>query len=148
MNSRLDPLQASVLREKLRVLDSWNDRRRQLASRYIYELSDTGLILPNVPLWAEPVWHLFVVRHPHREDIHQQLADAGIGTLIHYPIPPHRQLCYLHDHSNVAYPLATLLSSEVLSLPIGPHLSMDAIPKVIAGIKASCMAIVDRQELQ
>ena len=93
-NSRLDPLQAAALRAKLKVLDNWNARRAEIAARYTAGLADTGLVLPFVPAWAEPVWHLYVVQHPQRNWLQQHLHEAGIGTLIHYPIPPHLQAAY------------------------------------------------------
>ena len=94
-NSRLDPLQAAFLRVKLRHLEEWNDRRRVLASRYLESLRGVPeLLLPYVPEWAEPAWHLFVVRHPRRDALQQHLNRTGIGTLIHYPIPAHLSLAY------------------------------------------------------
>ena len=90
-NSRLDELQAAFLRAKLAVLDEWNQRRRRIADRYLEQLNIEGITLPFVPKWAEPVWHLFVVRTKDREMLQRQLGEAGIGTMIHYPIPPHLQ---------------------------------------------------------
>lgn len=144
MNSRLDPLQAAVLRVKLRVLDAWNDRRRRIASQYLECMTDIGLTLPAVPHWVEPVWHLFVVRHPQRDGIQQQLTAAGIGTLIHYPIPPHQQQCYVKEEGKKQYPIATQLASEVLSLPLGPHLPMAQVSQVVAVLKTSCKSIADK----
>jgi dTDP-4-amino-4,6-dideoxygalactose transaminase len=125
MNSRLDELQAALLRVKLARLDAWNQRRRNAAADYLRELGGLEcLVIPFVPDWAEPVWHLFVVRHPHRDVLQKKLADAGIDTLIHYPIPPHnseayRQLGYQPHH----FPIAQKIGEEVLSIPIGPHLT-------------------------
>ena len=94
-NSRLDELQAAFLRVKLRKLDEWNERRRAVAAHYLNELSGVlGLKLPCVPGWAEPVWHLFAVRHRQRDKLQAALSAAGIGTLIHYPIPPHLSGAY------------------------------------------------------
>jgi len=125
VNSRLDPLQAAVLRVKLRHLDSWNARRQALAAGYLSGLAhNTTLTLPQVPDWADPVWHLFVIRHPQRDALAQRLAEAGIGSLIHYPIPPHRQQAYADaGFAAGAFPLAEAMAGEVMSLPIGPHLS-------------------------
>ena len=139
-NSRLDPLQAAVLREKMRVLDAWNYRRRQIASQYLDALAGTSLTLPVVPPWAEPVWHLFVVRHPQRDVLQQQLTSAAIGTLIHYPIPPHLQQCYITKDSSTKYPLADLLARQLLSLPIGPHLQEDKVNQVINCLRTSCLS--------
>jgi dTDP-4-amino-4,6-dideoxygalactose transaminase len=123
-NSRLDELQAAFLRVKLKKLDEWNTRRRGVAACYLAELSQVpNLALPFVPEWAEPVWHLFVVRHPKRDALQQKLAAADIGTLIHYPVPAHLSGAYAdgpwkrHD-----FPIAEELAGTVLSLPIGPHL--------------------------
>ncbi|HEY1070155.1 MAG TPA: DegT/DnrJ/EryC1/StrS family aminotransferase [Thermomonas sp.] len=137
-NSRLDPLQAAVLRVKLAYLDEWNARRAAIAALYQRELAETGLVLPVVSAWAEPAWHLFVVRHPRRDDLQRGLGEAGIGTLIHYPLPPHRQQAYaglgLADH---AFPIASRLADEVLSLPMGPHLSVAQAEQVVAAVKAA-----------
>lgn len=136
MNSRLDPIQAAVLRVKLAQLDAWTVRRRAIAAAYAQGLTDSGLILPNVPDWADPVWHLYVVRSPRRDALQRQLAEAGVNTLIHYPIPPHRQGAY-SGHEDVALPLAEQLAGEVLSLPIGPHLSAEQTQAVIAAVRAT-----------
>lgn len=121
-NSRLDPLQAAILRVKLAHLDEWNTRRCAIADIYTEGLVESGLILPHVPDWAEPAWHLYVVRSPGREALQARLAAAGIGTLIHYPIPPHMQEAY--EGRGIAadtLPLARQLAAELLSLPIGPQ---------------------------
>lgn len=121
-NSRLDPLQAAVLRVKLRHLDEWNQRRQNIAKEYIDGLSGCGLVLPNVPDWAEPVWHLYVVRSNARDQLQGHLAESGIGTLIHYPIPPHKQVAFADGNYDAdAYPIASRMANEVLSLPIGPQ---------------------------
>ncbi|MGA2179006.1 MAG: DegT/DnrJ/EryC1/StrS family aminotransferase [Verrucomicrobiota bacterium] len=132
-NSRLDELQAAFLRVKLRKLDVWNKRRRAVAARYIAGLCGSPeLTLPFVPEWAEPVWHLFVVRHSKRDGLQQKLAQADIGTLIHYPVPPHLSGAYAdgkwkrHD-----FPIAEELAGTVLSLPMGPHLSREQTDHVI-----------------
>jgi dTDP-4-amino-4,6-dideoxygalactose transaminase len=121
-NSRLDPIQAAVLRVKLRVLDEWNARRQVIAQRYLEGLAGSGLVLPHVPDWAEPVWHLFVVRHPERDALVKRLAAAGVGSLIHYPIPPHLQQAYGELGLGVGtFPIAEKFSKEVMSLPMGPQ---------------------------
>jgi len=137
-NSRLDPLQAALLRVKLRHLDDWNDRRKALAVQYLEGLEDSGLTLPLVPDWADPAWHLFVVRYPQRDALRRRLGDAGIGTLIHYPIPPHRQPAYADaDLGADALPLASRLADEVLSLPLGPQLSGTQAARVIDAVRAA-----------
>ena len=123
VNSRLDPVQAAVLRVKLEVLDDWTARRRAVAAAYMDGLAGSGLILPHVPDGAEPVWHLYVVRSPERDALQARLAAAGIATLIHYPIPAHMQAAYGDlGLAPAALPVARHLADEVLSLPIGPHL--------------------------
>ncbi|MCA0911025.1 DegT/DnrJ/EryC1/StrS family aminotransferase [Qipengyuania gaetbuli] len=135
VNSRLDPIQAAVLRVKLKVLDDWTGRRSAIASRYNERLADSDLILPHVPRWAEPVWHLYVVRTDEREKLQAKLEANGIGALIHYPIPPHMQAAYSGlGFSAGAYPLARQLASEALSIPIGPQLSDDDCEAVIAAL--------------
>jgi len=123
-NSRLDELQAAMLRVKLTKLDAWNERRKLVASRYLDQLqSDTHLILPYVPLWADPVWHLFVIQSPYRNELYQLLSEADIGSMFHYPIPPHLQDAYAASGSTPGkFPVAEQMSQYVLSLPIGPHL--------------------------
>ncbi|MGH2947287.1 MAG: DegT/DnrJ/EryC1/StrS family aminotransferase [Solirubrobacteraceae bacterium] len=133
-NSRLDSLQAAFLRVKLRRLDEWNERRRALAARYLEQLARVEeLTLPVVSEWAEPVWHLFVVRHPRRDELQARLADAGIDTIIHYPIPPHRTGAYA---GGASLPVAELLADEVLSLPIGPHLALEDAERVAQAVGA------------
>jgi dTDP-4-amino-4,6-dideoxygalactose transaminase len=123
-NSRLDPLQAAILNVKLKYLDQWNDRRKGIAHQYLTKINSPCLKLPTVPEWADPVWHLFVVRHKNRSDFQSYLTQAGVGSLIHYPIPPHLQGAYSgHKDFRSSLPLAESLANEVLSLPIGPHLT-------------------------
>ena len=137
VNSRLDPIQAAVLRVKLNHLDEWTERRLAIANVYTAGLAESGLNLPQAPEWAEPVWHLYVVRSPKRDALQASLTAAGIGTLIHYPIPPHMQAAYADigiAHNDL--PLARQLADEVLSLPIGPHLETAETHAVIRAISA------------
>ena len=123
VNSRLDPIQAAVLRVKLAHLDDWNARRAGLAARYLTALADLPLLLPNTPAWAAPSWHLFVVRTMERDALRRRLTEAGVGSLIHYPIPPHQQEAYAGmGFPEGSFPIAERIHREVLSLPIGPHL--------------------------
>ena len=134
-NSRLDPLQAAILRVKLAYLDEWNARRSAIAARYQQGLTGCSLTLPHVPDWAEPVWHLYVVRHRQRDALQQALGNAGVGTLIHYPIPPHCQKPYsLSVRGLGAFPIAESMANEVLSIPMGPHISLDEGKSVIMRI--------------
>jgi dTDP-4-amino-4,6-dideoxygalactose transaminase len=137
LNSRLDPVQAGFLRAKLVHLDEWNKRRRRIASFYLEALKEAaGLTLPFVPSWAEPVWHLFVVRHRQRERLQSFLREAGIDTLIHYPVPPHLSGAYReHRWKQGDLPLTEEMAGSVLSLPIGPHLGEDAQREVVAKLK-------------
>lgn len=135
-NSRLDPVQASVLSVKLKYLDEWNQRRRVIADLYSRELLETTLQLPHVPEWAEPVWHLYVVQHKNRDCFQKKLEELGIHTLIHYPIPPHKQKAYSGiDRSLENLPIAEALANQVISLPIGPHLSLDDLVANMEKIK-------------
>jgi dTDP-4-amino-4,6-dideoxygalactose transaminase len=131
-NSRLDEFQAAVLREKLAILENDNARRAAIANRYLAALRGVpDLILPSVLPNCESAWHLFVVRHPERDRISAALAKAGIGTLIHYPIAPHMQGAYAgFTSSRGSLPIAERLQSEILSLPIGPTLTLEAADRV------------------
>ncbi|OWX98815.1 DegT/DnrJ/EryC1/StrS family aminotransferase [Thioclava sp. IC9] len=138
VNSRLDPVQAAVLRVKLPHLDVWTKRRRDIATAYTEGLADSGLILPHVPDWAEPAWHLYVVRSAERDVLQARLKEAGIGTLIHYPIPPHMQEAYVEmGFAPEALPLAKCLAEEVLSLPMGPQLGHEDAACGIEAIRDS-----------
>ncbi|MFL6231269.1 MAG: DegT/DnrJ/EryC1/StrS family aminotransferase [Pyrinomonadaceae bacterium] len=137
-NSRLDELQAAILRIKLTKLSEWNERRKRIAARYLQTLEGVAdLVPPFVPAYADPVWHLFVVRHPRRDELQKHLAERGVGTLIHYPVPPHLQRAYAElGLVPGAYPLAERQAREVLSLPMGPHLSDEEVDYVIARLSA------------
>ena len=136
INSRMDELQAAFLRVKLRHLDEWNARRTFIAEQYFSQLSTPGseLVLPVVPSWASPVWHLFVVRHPQRDNLQQHLADQGIQTIIHYPIPPHLSGAYASTTPAVL-PVAEHLAHYVLSIPIGPHLQNHHVALIAAAMR-------------
>lgn len=136
-NSRLDPLQAAVLRIKLKYLDQWNSRRGSIADFYLKQFEDLPLELPSVPAWAEPAWHLFVVRSAGRDTLQAELGKLGVGTLIHYPIPPHKQKAYSEmSFSDNSFPIASKLASEVISLPIGPHMSDEQANYVSKSLQA------------
>ena len=137
-NSRLDELQAAFLRVKLVKLNEWNTRRKSIAHYYFNELQRLPkLTLPFVPANIESAWHLFVVRHPRRDELQRHLAEAGIETLIHYPVPPHLSGAYSDlGQRQGAYPITEEQSRTVLSLPIGPHLNEEAQNHVIAAIRS------------
>jgi len=140
-NSRLDEMQAAFLREKLKKLDEWNARRKVISTSYLEKLSGRDLVLPWVPEWADPVWHLFVVRHPHRDRLQKKLTESGIGTMIHYPIPPHLQGAYVGlGYREGAFPIAEQIHGEVLSLPIGPHLGLQQYAAVITAVREAVRA--------
>jgi dTDP-4-amino-4,6-dideoxygalactose transaminase len=135
-NSRLDEMQAAFLRVKLARLDDWNGRRAEIARRYLEELAGTELVLPFVPSWAEPAWHLFVVRSKHRDKLRQRLNASGIATHIHYPVPPHLQKAYSHlDIPEGTLPVTEGIHREVVSLPIGPHMTSAETSFTISRVK-------------
>ena len=135
-NSRLDPLQAAFLRVKLKYLDAWNQRRSEIAKSYTNSLCSTDLILPFIPDWAESAWHLFVIQCGNRDQMQKALNQEGIGTLIHYPIPPHKQQAYASlGFEASAFPIASSLAEKLLSIPIGPHLTLENSNRVIEAIK-------------
>lgn len=135
VNSRLDPVQAAVLRVKLTHLEAWRERRKAIAALYSRDLASTDLALPHVPEWADPAWHLYVIRSKSRDALQERLKTAEIGSLIHYPIPPHMQEAYA-DLGLVAdaLPIACQLAGEVLSLPMGPQLAESDVARVIDAI--------------
>lgn len=121
VNSRLDEIQAAILREKLPVLEKDNQHRASIAQAYSEGLRGLALTLPVVPDYAEPVWHLYVVRSPQRDRLARCLSDAGVATVIHYPVSPHLQPAYAHlNLVRGSQPIAEQLQGEVLSLPISP----------------------------
>lgn len=135
-NSRLDPIQAAILRVKLAHLDDWNARRGAIARLYQEGLAATGLTLPHVPEWADPVWHLYVVRHRERDALQHLLAQAGVATMIHYPIPPHLQSAYAPlGFNRGSFPVSEALHEQVLSLPIGPSQTVEATGIVIDAMR-------------
>jgi dTDP-4-amino-4,6-dideoxygalactose transaminase len=136
-NSRLDPIQAAVLRVKLTYLDVWNARRSELAVRYNCALTNLGYDLPHVLGYVDAVWHLYVIRTSRREALQRHLVDHGIGVLIHYPIPPHLQQAYATQGLvRDDFTISELVADEVLSLPMGPHLSYPDQNRVISALIA------------
>lgn len=118
-NSRIDEMQAAILRVKLGHLDEFNEERKRIAQLYLGDLQDTNLILPYVPEWTEPVWHQFVIRNKKRDELQEYLKSKGIGTIIHYPLPIHLQEAYKHlGYKKGDFPIAEKIANEVLSLPM------------------------------
>ena len=124
INSRLDPLQAAFLRIKLKHLDRWNEKRIKQAMIYSNSFSDIpGIIIPDIPDWANPCWHLYVIRTKKRDQLQQFLLENRIETLIHYPIPPHMSRAYSNlGFKKGDFPISEEIAETALSLPIGPHL--------------------------
>lgn len=140
-NSRLDPLQAAILRVKLAHLDEWNARRSAIASYYQQGLAGCRLTLPRVPDWAEPAWHLYVVLNPQRDELQKALTDVGVGTLIHYPIPPHLQGAYADlGLGKGAFPIAEQIHCQVLSLPMSPSMTVEQASQVVAACRGAQVA--------
>jgi len=139
-NSRLDELQAAFLRVKLKRLDEWNEKRREIAKVYIQGLQETsGIMLPFVPEWAEAVWHLFVVRHPRRDELGNRLDEAGIGTLIHYPIPPHLCGAYAdYECRKGDFLITEKIAETILSLPLYPIMNENQQQHVVENINDIC----------
>ena len=157
-NSRIDELQAAFLRVKLPKLDEWNARRAAVAKQYLeafmpdsektcYSESSVPqsqnlklkIVLPQVLVNAEPVWHLFVIRHPERNSLQKHLTEQGIQTIIHYPIPPHLSGAYAKATKNIQnfrLPVAKKIADEVLSLPIGPHMLDWHVDSVVGAIRS------------
>ncbi|MFD8500926.1 DegT/DnrJ/EryC1/StrS family aminotransferase [Amycolatopsis sp. NPDC059657] len=132
-NSRTDEIQAAVLRVKLPLLDEWNARRARVAERYLAGLKGLDLELPRVASWASHAWHLFVVRAADRSALAARLEQAGVGTLVHYPVAVHSSPAYAPLGLG-PFPLAERFADEVLSLPIGPHLTADQVDRVIDAV--------------
>ncbi|MDD2365370.1 MAG: DegT/DnrJ/EryC1/StrS family aminotransferase [Desulfuromonadaceae bacterium] len=135
-NSRLDELQAAFLRVKLKKLTEWNKMRATTAELYMKHLAAiTEIALPFVPEWAEPVWHLFVIRLHNRDMLQKKLTSVGIGNMIHYPIPPHLQTAYSHlGFQNGDFPISEAIHNSVLSLPMWPGIAEENIAAVCSTI--------------
>jgi len=135
INSRLDELQAALLRVRLNHLDEWNRRRAEVAALYVEGLRDVPISLPEVIERADPAWHLFVIRSARRDRLQQYLRDNGITTLVHYPVPPHLQEAYAElGLREGAFPITESIHREALSLPMGPQLSLDDARLVVSSV--------------
>jgi len=135
MNSRLDELQAVVLIAKLKKLDSWNKKRREIADIYNEMLKDVPLHLPKIPDYTRPVWHLYVIRTEKRDALMEYLKKEGVGTGIHYPIPCHKQPGLDGIIDNTVLPKTEKFANEVLSLPLYPQMSEADVEFVVEKIK-------------
>lgn len=135
MNSRLDELQAAILNIKLGHLDQQNEHRRKVAEYYLNNIKNPKIELPVVENCDREshVWHLFVVKTGKRADLQQFLQENGVQTMIHYPIPPHKQDAY-QEWNNLSYPITESIHEQVLSLPISPVISMEEVEKVVEKI--------------
>jgi dTDP-4-amino-4,6-dideoxygalactose transaminase len=141
-NSRLDELQAALLRAKLPFLDRENSHRAEIASLYSRRLTGLGLELPFIDPDCVSAWHLYVVRHPCRDQLARALQNAGVGTVIHYPIPPHLQPAYAPlGLSPGSMPVSELLHAQVLSLPIGPTMSLAQAEEVVESLRDALAAL-------
>lgn len=137
LNSRLDEIQAAVLRVKLERLEESTERRRAIAARYLDGMKGLPLGLPHVPAFAEPAWHLFVVRHADRDALQRRLTDRGIETLIHYPVPPHLQPAYEElGIRKGQLPISEAMHAEVLSLPIWPEMDEAQVEEVVDAVRS------------
>lgn len=146
VNSRLDPLQAAVLRVKLLRLDEWNQRRRKIAGVYLDQLDGIpGLVLPQVGDGSESVWHVFPIRHPRRDWLARQLGLEEIGTMIHYPVPPHLSGAYRDaGYRRGSFPIAERIAAEELSLPLHPHLTGEQVEEIVGSVcLAACVPVED-----
>ena len=130
VNSRLDEMQAAMLRVKLKYLDNEVEKRREIANYYLQNIKNDKLILPTARAEDNHVWHLFVVRTSQREELQKYLVDNGIQTLIHYPIPPHKQNAY-KEWNNENYPITEQIHEEVVSLPISGVQSLEDTMKIV-----------------
>jgi dTDP-4-amino-4,6-dideoxygalactose transaminase len=142
LNSRLDEFQAAFLDVKLKYIDTENQYRRQIAQRYLSEINNPNIILP-VPVASqfspaenkEHVWHLFVIRCEKRDALQNHLAEKGIQTLIHYPIPPNKQLAY-KELNHIDFPITNTIHDQVLSLPISPVVTDEEVSMVIQALNS------------
>lgn len=134
INSRLDEMQAAILDVKLNYLDQETSHRRKIANIYLQGINNPLITLPlddtDAENYSQHVWHLFVVRTPHREALQKYLAENGVQTLIHYPIPPHKQQAY-KEWNNLSYPISEKIHNEVISLPMSPTLSNDEAKRIV-----------------
>lgn len=141
-NSRLDPIQAAILRVKLNHLDKWNTARGKIAALYLSQFSAVPLQLQQVPLWSTPVWHIFSIRTQLRDLLQEKLKACGVSTMIHYPIAPHLQMAYKSmNFTNGSFPIAERIHQEIISLPLYPQLKTEQAQHVIHSVINSINAL-------
>ena len=135
VNSRLDELQAALLRVKLKYLDIWNDKRRNISDQYAKRLNNANIVIPTAISDVIPVWHLYVIRHKKRDSLQKYLRNNGIDTIIHYPIPIHKQLAYKElECSSENMNLTQGIADSILSLPMHPRLKIEEIDTIVNAI--------------
>lgn len=141
-NGRLDAIQAGILRVKLQHLAKWNEQRRQAASRYDELFARAGMdsLIAAEPAWSRGVYHLYVIRVQHREDLMKHLTDANVGTAIHYPVPLHLQNAYKSlGYKAGDFPVSEALAPEILSLPMFPQLKPEQQVRVVDAMQSSVL---------
>lgn len=144
-NSRLDELQAAILRVKLRHVDSWNDRRRALANEYSTHLSSLGIRVPFEAAYARHVFHLYIVRVKDREQVQQQLSRQGVASAVYYPQPVHlSEPCRLLGYGEGDFPVSELASNETLAIPLYPEMSEEQLKRVLEAVE---LAVSPQREL-
>ena len=135
INSRLDELQAALLRVKLKHLEDWNEKRRKIAECYTRFLEDSGVTVPRITSDSVPNWYIYAIRFSHRNKLMERLKRRGIITLVHYPIPPHLQPAYKFLGYRVGdFPISEKIAEEELSLPIDPYLNQEEINYVAENV--------------
>ena len=132
LNSRLDEIQAAILQVKLRHLDKDNERRKEIARYYIENITNPAIITPEVKDWDANVFHIFPIRCGQRDELQKYLAEKDVQTIIHYPVPPHKQACY-REWNNLSFPITEQIHREELSLPISQVLT-DAEAEMVVKI--------------
>jgi dTDP-4-amino-4,6-dideoxygalactose transaminase len=143
-NSRMDELQAAVLRVKVKHLDAWNERRAALARIYRESFDGMPMVIPSDVSGGRHVWHVFVIRAKERDRLQRFLSDRGVSTLIHYPVPPHLQPAYRAlGYSRGAFPISERIHDEVLSLPLGPHLTSSQAQRVVHAVREYFQSATD-----
>jgi len=138
VNSRLDEIQAAVLRIKLKYLDNNNEKRREIARFYIENIKNSKIVLPNWSEGMDHTFHLFVIRIKERNELKDKLENAGIQTMIHYPIPPHKQSVF-YKWNDLSFPITEEIHEEVLSLPMWSSLSTNELKYICSSINNSLL---------